>query len=107
MLSELLKARPEEWYDVANWLLMGMIEQRLGHAEKAQAWFSKADLWVKEETLKRMGQPESPSVPLNPWRDWLMIQLLHREAEVLIRSKIADQLSQKKTDKPDTEAQKP
>jgi hypothetical protein len=36
-----------------------------------------------------------------------MIQILHREAEALIRGKTVDQPPQKKTEKPDTKAQKP
>ncbi len=107
LVSEFLKARPEELWTVMYWLLMGMIEHRLGHAEKAQVWLDKADLWIKEETPK-MGQPEDLSaLPRPPWRDWLMLQLLRREAEALIRGKIADQPPQRKTNKRDTKTQKP
>jgi tetratricopeptide (TPR) repeat protein len=97
-LSAFLKAHPDGPHDVANWMLMAMTEQRLGHAEKAQTWFSKADLWVQEETLRRRGQAENlATLESFLWRDWLMIQLLHREAEVLIRGKTADPPPQKKT----------
>jgi tetratricopeptide (TPR) repeat protein len=91
LLSASLKAQPDGWFDVANWLLMSLAEQHLGHAGKAQGWFSKADLWIKEEVLKRMGRPDNLTILLSVhWRDWLMIQLLHREAGALIRAKAAD-----------------
>jgi hypothetical protein len=107
LLTEFLKARPDGPCEVANWLVMALTEQRLGHAEKAQAWFSKADLWVKEEIAKRMGQPENPyTAERFPWLDWLIIQLLHREAGALIRGKTADEPPQQKTTKPNTKAQK-
>jgi tetratricopeptide (TPR) repeat protein len=99
-LKEFLKAHPDDCSYIANWLLMGMIEHRLGHAEKAQGWLDKAELWIKEETPKMVQLEDLSAERGHPWRDWLMIQLLHREAETLIRGKTTDRSRPKKTEKP-------
>jgi tetratricopeptide (TPR) repeat protein len=106
-LTGLLKASPNGESDVANWLLEAMAEQHLGHEKKAKDRLYKAEQWIEEATAKR-GQRDNYSAeePLH-WRYSLMVQLLHREAEALIRRKITDQQPQQRTDKPDAKAQKP
>jgi serine/threonine protein kinase len=83
-LSGKLKAIPEGDYDVANWLLKGLVEQRLAHKEDAKSWLQKADRWI-EETAPKIGRGDGVY-----WGHWLMIQILHREAKALIRGKNGD-----------------
>jgi tetratricopeptide (TPR) repeat protein len=87
-LNSFLIEPAREGFDVANWMLQAMTEERLGHHEKAVAWLDKADRW--------MVQHESLSLfPSHEWSYGLLIQRLHREAETLIRGKTADQPPQK------------
>jgi WD40 repeat protein len=90
-LSEFLNDHHGGEHDVANWLLMALTEQRLGHHENALGWLDKADRWIKGKTLN-MGQQRNFSAPQgHPWPYWLIIQSLHREAEALMLGKTADQ----------------
>jgi serine/threonine protein kinase len=90
VMSPALTPRPEGLWTVMHWLLTAMIQQRLGHAEEARRWFDKADRWIKAQT-PRTAQPEDLSfLPPPPWRDWLMVRLLHREAAVLIRGRVTE-----------------
>jgi hypothetical protein len=79
--------------DVANCLLQAMIDQRLGHEKKAKAWLRKADQWIEAETPK-FGQWDDV-IYERYWRDWLMIQFLHREAKALIRGEKAETQTQR------------
>jgi serine/threonine protein kinase len=87
-LRRLLKPSPDGEHDVANWLLAAMAEQRLGHDQTAQKWLYKADQWIEEETLRRSQAESFPTKEPSPWPHWLIVQILHREAAGLVRSKL-------------------
>jgi WD40 repeat protein/tetratricopeptide (TPR) repeat protein len=65
-------------------LWLALCHHRLGHAHEAQAWLEKGERWM--EHLSRKGTPRGPhpNTPLT-WQDRLELQLLHREAQALIR----------------------
>jgi serine/threonine-protein kinase len=70
---------------VLNWLVLAMAEEKRGRPDVARKWFSQAERWIVDTTGRL--PPGGPVVPANiPWRDWLLVQLLHREARrVLVR----------------------
>jgi serine/threonine protein kinase/tetratricopeptide (TPR) repeat protein len=92
-LSGFLSAKPTGDHDVANWLVQAMVERHLGREKKAGKWLRKADHWIEAETPK-IGQRDCLTTQAPEyWRPWVQIQLLHREAEALIRGKAADRLT--------------
>jgi serine/threonine protein kinase/WD40 repeat protein len=104
-LSGSLKDIPEGQHDVANWLVMAMAEQRLGHHERALGWFDKGDRWIVERTVRIRCQGQSLAASGFGWQHWLMMQVLHREGKALIRGNIADQQPEEKRHNADSEAQ--
>jgi serine/threonine protein kinase/WD40 repeat protein len=74
-------------HDAANWLLQALIDHRLGNQKKAREWLRKAERWIEAEAPKRDRWDDVLAERTIYWRHWLMIQLLHREAEALIRGK--------------------
>jgi hypothetical protein len=77
-------------FDVANWLLLAMTEERLAQHAKAVSWLDKADRWLAQH-----GNPAE--FRTHEWGSRLILQLLHREAETLIRGKTVDQPPRAKT----------
>jgi serine/threonine protein kinase len=106
-LREFLKDGRGGELDVADWLVRAMAELRLGHAAKALGWFDKADRWIEQRASISVQQRHLPASPASSMRQWMTIQVLHREAEALIRGKISDQPGPKKTDEPDAAVKKP
>jgi tetratricopeptide (TPR) repeat protein len=58
---------------VYTWLFLAMTHYRLGHAEEARRWLSKA-----------VQEIDNPSGESRPWNRKLTLQLLRREAEALL-----------------------
>jgi Flp pilus assembly protein TadD len=65
----------------ADWLLLAMAHQRLGHGAEARRWLDKAVRW-----LDRADWPQPKDVAPSPtWPERLEAQLLRREAEALVK----------------------
>jgi superkiller protein 3 len=83
-LEKGLKDQADWDYNVLNWLVLAMAEQRLGHANIAKEYLLKADNWINQ---KAQAAPKASGRFAPPdwlWRDWLLVQLLRREAGALI-----------------------
>jgi tetratricopeptide (TPR) repeat protein len=74
-------------YNVLNWLVLALAEQRLGRADLAKDYLDMADNWiaVKARAIPKASGRFAP--PDWAWRDWLLVQLLRREAGALIEEK--------------------
>src|SRR5262249_18513324 len=64
------------------WLCLALAHQRLGHAAEARRWLEKSAQWIKKATREKL-KDSFPPTPLQ-WDDRLSLELLRREAEVLI-----------------------
>src|SRR6516164_8954260 len=63
-----------------------MVHHRLGQANEARDWLTKSDFRSKAESQQALGRT-SLVVPMGDpqwWRDWLVFQILRREAHELI-----------------------
>jgi tetratricopeptide (TPR) repeat protein len=71
-------------YNVLNSLVLAMAEQCLGHAARAKEYLDKADSWIAEKARAISKASDRFAPPDWAWRDWLLVQLLRREAGSLI-----------------------
>jgi tetratricopeptide (TPR) repeat protein len=93
-----------------NWYLMAMAHHRLGHADEARRWLSRAVEWQEQASHKDVHDPLQPT-PLS-WPDRLTLDLLRREAEALILGKdekknASPKETEKKTNSEKMEMQSP
>jgi tetratricopeptide (TPR) repeat protein len=81
-LTKGLKESPDWDYQILNWLVLSMAQQRLGHGEEAREWLDKA-----EQAVAGKGREWPAGAFFAPpgwqWRDWLGVQMLRREAKRL------------------------
>jgi hypothetical protein len=66
---------------VVNWVWLALAHQRLGKAEEAGRWLSKAQAWLDQY---REGMPARAELGLDR-HNWLEAHVLRREAEALIQ----------------------
>jgi serine/threonine protein kinase/tetratricopeptide (TPR) repeat protein len=61
-----------------NWLVLALAEEKRGHHAAAREWLAQADESLSEAQRKL---PPGAVVPTTwMWRDWILVQSLHREA---------------------------
>jgi serine/threonine protein kinase len=70
---------------VLGWLEMAIAQHRAGQPADAQKLFEKAEQWLKEKTPKPSETATRLAPPGWPWRDWLLVQLAHREARQVLK----------------------
>jgi Flp pilus assembly protein TadD len=85
LLERSLKADNKPGRAVLNWVWLSLVEHRRGKAAEARAWLEKATKWLAEH-------PDGIPVLHDDARglhldNWLEAQVLHREAEALLRPK--------------------
>jgi tetratricopeptide (TPR) repeat protein len=81
-LDKALRDYPDWDKNVLNWLVLAMAHQRLGHAAESKQWLDKAKERIAD--MMRDASPQTNFVPSGwPWGEWVMVQLLRREAENL------------------------
>ena len=71
-------------YMAYKWLFLAMAHHRLGHAGEARKWLDKAVGRIDQLTKENLGKSD-----VGIWRTWeirLELQLLRREAEVLVQA---------------------
>jgi eukaryotic-like serine/threonine-protein kinase len=69
---------------VLDWLVLAMVDHRLGRHEEARNWLAMADRWVEARLAGRPGGVEQGVPEGWLWRDGILLHLLHREARALI-----------------------
>src|SRR5262249_14832598 len=78
-----IQADPQPGRAVVNWLWLALAHRRLGKAEEAHRWLSKAQAWLDQY---RDGIPARAEEKLGlPLHHWLEAHVLRREAEALMR----------------------
>jgi serine/threonine protein kinase/WD40 repeat protein/Flp pilus assembly protein TadD len=70
--------------DVWDHLFLAMAHHRLGHADEARDWLSKANRWLADAEAARKKDPSSPL--LSSWTERLGVQVLRQEAEELLKA---------------------
>jgi tetratricopeptide (TPR) repeat protein len=72
----------------STWFFLAMAHHRLGNKDKAKKWFDKASTWIKQQRQKKGdGNPNNlVSWESLPWKERLMLELLHREARALLKT---------------------
>ncbi len=84
LLEKGLKDQADWDYNVLNWLVLALAEQRLCHADMAKEYLDKADNWIDQKIKAAPNASGRFALPNWAWRDWLLVQLLRREAGSLI-----------------------
>jgi serine/threonine protein kinase/tetratricopeptide (TPR) repeat protein len=74
-IEQLNKSIDGKWNaNAANWLVLAMVQHRLGHGNEARKWFDQAARWMENpDALRSIDR-----------RDSLACQVLRREAETLL-----------------------
>jgi tetratricopeptide (TPR) repeat protein len=71
-----------KWGDAADWLLLALAHQRLGHADEARNWLDKAVRWLDASTQDK---PADNTLGSHiDWETWLALRVLRREAEEVL-----------------------
>jgi WD40 repeat protein len=77
-------------WQVLNWLVLAMTQERLGRPEEARRWLEQSDRWIASRLAGRPGGTDR-AIPENWfWRDGILLHLLHREAHALFRESIPE-----------------
>jgi hypothetical protein len=68
---------------VLDWLVLALAEAKRERTAAARQWLDRANKWLEEKT--REMPPGGPVVPATwLWRDWVLVQTLHREAQRVV-----------------------
>jgi tetratricopeptide (TPR) repeat protein len=86
-LRQGLREEPDWEERVLSWLVLAMTDHRLGHDGEVRTWFDKAEQWLREKTPRHREKGARCAPPGWQWRDWLAVQLVHREAQELLSKK--------------------
>ena len=87
LFEQSLRADPMSGRAVLNWLWLALAYQRLGQAEEARRWLDKAQAWLDQYGD---GMPARAEEELGlHLHNWLEAHVLRREAEALIQSEAA------------------
>jgi Flp pilus assembly protein TadD len=70
-LKEAVAKSPAKKGVAADWLFLAMAQQKLGHTEEAKSFLTRAGEFKKAKDL--------------PWTERLELQILHKEAEALVK----------------------
>jgi hypothetical protein len=77
-------------WQVLNWLVLAMTEERLGRPDEARHWLEQSNRWIASRLEGRPGGVDR-AVPENwHWRDGILLHLLHRESHALLRENLPE-----------------
>jgi serine/threonine protein kinase/Flp pilus assembly protein TadD len=83
-IKQLHKSIEGNWSaNAANWLVLAMAHQRLGHADEARQWFDKAVRWI-DNTDREAPRHSVDALQSLHRHDSLACMVLRREAETLL-----------------------
>jgi tetratricopeptide (TPR) repeat protein len=75
--------RDYEIVGVLNCLVLALVEAKRDRPAEGRQWLDRASKWLEEEN--RNLPPGGAVMPARwAWRDWLLVQTLHREAQRLL-----------------------
>jgi serine/threonine protein kinase/WD40 repeat protein len=84
LLLDSLRREPGWDWQILDWLVLSMAEQRLGRPDEARRWLEQSERLVAVKLHSRPGGVDR-AVPENwHWRDGIVLHLLLREARALI-----------------------
>jgi tetratricopeptide (TPR) repeat protein len=84
LFEQSIRDNPKPGAAVLNWLWLALARQRLGEAEEARRWLTKAQAWLEQF---RDGMPARAEEELGlHLHNWLEAHVLRREAEALIQT---------------------
>jgi tetratricopeptide (TPR) repeat protein/WD40 repeat protein/serine/threonine protein kinase len=87
-LHESLEVNPTWNARALDWLVLAMAHQHLGQKKEARQWLDQATKWL--EQAARDNATKAPGNLPVAWWDWAELQLLRREAEILIKGAAAE-----------------
>jgi hypothetical protein len=83
-LQPLLNHNPGWKYEVLDWLVLAMVQRKLGHTDEARRWLERAEMWTAARLRDRPGGLDR-GIPENwHWRDGILLHLLFHEACALV-----------------------
>jgi serine/threonine protein kinase/tetratricopeptide (TPR) repeat protein len=91
--------------NASDWLFIAMAHRRLGHADEARQWLTKATQWMDQAAASNMNEPYIVT-PLT-LRYRLPLLVLRREAEALVKGPADGQPAATKTKATKTKAAPP
>jgi eukaryotic-like serine/threonine-protein kinase len=84
LLRASLDRDPGWTWQVLDWLVLAMAQERLGRPDEARRWLDRAESWVAPRLSGRPGGADR-AVPENwHWRAGMLLHLLLREARALV-----------------------
>ncbi len=82
-LNQAIKAQADQG-DPLDWLFLALAHQQLHHTADARQWLDKAAAWIDSSTRDK---PKDDSFGARiEWGTWLILQVLRREGESLVKS---------------------
>jgi tetratricopeptide (TPR) repeat protein len=67
-----------------NWLVLALAEHKRGKAVEARRWLDQATKWIQIRSPNLPGAGRQVIPPNWYWRNWVLVQLLRREAEQVV-----------------------
>jgi eukaryotic-like serine/threonine-protein kinase len=83
-LRSFLDRDPKRDYHVLDWLVLAMVDQRLGRLDEARRWLGRAESWAASRRRGRPGGDDRAIPDHWHWSDGVLLHLLLREARALI-----------------------
>jgi WD40 repeat protein len=89
-LEDSIRRDPAWEFQVLDWLVLAMTQQRLGRPDEARRWLDRAESWVADHLRDRPGGPDRAIPDHWRWRDGILLHLLLREARASVRNSLPD-----------------
>jgi hypothetical protein len=89
-LRDSLDRDPGWEFQVLDWLVLAMANQRLGRPDEARRWRERAESWVAARVRGRPGGDDRAVPEHWQWRQGMLLHLLLREDSALIREGLPD-----------------
>jgi eukaryotic-like serine/threonine-protein kinase len=89
LMSNLARVPP--WGDhVQNWVVLAMVEHKLGRSGEARGWLERADRWVAARLTGRPGGVDRAVADNWTWDVSIILHLLLREAHALLGASLPE-----------------
>jgi hypothetical protein len=81
-----VRETPERGHKVLGWLVLALARQRLGQTDEANKWLKQAAAEMEQQAGDRKAAAGESLPHGRDWGDFLLCQLLQREAETLLKA---------------------